>query len=61
MVSSNPVSRSTLKRLLHRRHQDGIYLDRRRYADEKPEAWHKLGDRLEAILSASNVVNLKSA
>ena len=31
------------------------------YADEKREAWHKLGDRLEGILSASNVVSLKSA
>ena len=31
------------------------------YADEKREAWNKLGDRLEAILSASNVVTLKSA
>lgn len=31
------------------------------YADQKREAWHKLGDRLEAILSASNVVSLKSA
>ena len=31
------------------------------YADEKREAWNKLGDRLEAILSASNVFSLKSA
>ena len=31
------------------------------YADEKREAWQKLGDRLEAILKASNVVSLKSA
>lgn len=31
------------------------------YADEKRAAWSKLGDRLEAILSASNVVSLKSA
>jgi integrase len=31
------------------------------YADDKCEAWNKLGDRLEAILSASNVVSLKSA
>ena len=31
------------------------------YADEKREAWNKLGDRLEAILVASNVVSLKSA
>lgn len=31
------------------------------YADDKREAWNKLGDRLEAILSASNVVSLKSA
>ena len=31
------------------------------YADAKREAWKKLGDRLEAILSASNVVSLKSA
>jgi len=31
------------------------------YADEKRAAWNKLGDRLEAILSASNVVSLKSA
>ena len=30
------------------------------YADEKREAWHKLGNRLEAILTASNVVSLKS-
>lgn len=30
------------------------------YADEKREAWNKLGNRLEAILSASNVVSLKS-
>ena len=31
------------------------------YADEKRDAWNKLGDRLEAILSSSNVVSLKSA
>ncbi len=31
------------------------------YADEKHDAWNKLGDRLEAILSASNVVSLKTA
>jgi len=31
------------------------------YADDKREAWNKLGDRLEAILSATNVVSLKSA
>jgi hypothetical protein len=31
------------------------------YADEKREAWNKLGDRLEAILNSSNVVSLKSA
>ncbi|MDO8812457.1 MAG: site-specific integrase, partial [Gallionella sp.] len=31
------------------------------YADDKREAWNKLGDRLEAILSASNVVSLKTA
>ncbi len=31
------------------------------YADEKREAWQKLGNRLEAILNASNVVSLKSA
>jgi len=31
------------------------------YADEKRGAWNKLGDRLEAILSASNVVSLRSA
>jgi integrase len=31
------------------------------YADEKRDAWNKLGDRLEAILGASNVVSLKSA
>ena len=31
------------------------------YADEKRDAWNKLGDRLEAILNASNVVNLKRA
>lgn len=31
------------------------------YADEQREAWHKLGDRLEAILSSSNVVSLKRA
>lgn len=31
------------------------------YADEKREAWNKLGDRLEAILSTSNVVSLKCA
>lgn len=30
-------------------------------ADEKREAWNKLGDRLEAILSASNVASLKNA
>lgn len=30
------------------------------YADEKREAWNKLGDRLEAILSAPNIVTLKS-
>ena len=30
------------------------------YADEKREAWNKLGDRLEAILSTSNVVSLKA-
>lgn len=31
------------------------------YAEEKREGWNRLGDRLEAILSASNVVSLKSA
>lgn len=31
------------------------------YADEKRDAWNRLGNRLEAILSASNVVSLKSA
>jgi hypothetical protein len=31
------------------------------YADEKRDAWNKLGDRLETILSASNVVSLKTA
>ena len=31
------------------------------YADEKREAWKKLGNRLEAILNASNVVSLKIA
>lgn len=31
------------------------------YADDKRDAWHKLGDRLEAIMSASNVVSLKRA
>lgn len=31
------------------------------YADDKRLAWIKLGDRLEAILSATNVVSLKSA
>ena len=31
------------------------------YADEKREAWQKLGDQLEAILKANNVVILKVA
>ncbi len=31
------------------------------YADEKREAWNKLGDRLEAILGAPNVVSLQVA
>lgn len=31
------------------------------YADEKREAWNKLGDSLEKILSTPNVVNLKCA
>ena len=31
------------------------------YADEKCDAWNKLGDKLKAILSASIVVSLKSA
>jgi len=31
------------------------------YADEKRDAWNRLGNRLEAILSTSNVVSLKSA
>lgn len=31
------------------------------YADEKRVAWEKLGDRIEAILSSSNVVSLKAA
>lgn len=31
------------------------------YADEKREAWHKLGDRLEAIFNAPNVISLNSA
>jgi integrase len=29
------------------------------YADEKRDAWNKLGDRLETILSAPNEINLK--
>ena len=28
------------------------------YADEKREAWNKLGDRLEAIISSTNVFSL---
>lgn len=32
-----------------------------KYVDEKRMAWTKLGDRLEAILSANNVVSLKVA
>ena len=31
------------------------------YADDKREAWGKLGDRIEAILSSSNVVNMNVA
>lgn len=31
------------------------------YADDKREAWNKLGDRLEAILSTSNLLSLKRA
>ena len=31
------------------------------YADEKRDAWNKLGNRLETILSATNMVSLKSA
>ena len=31
------------------------------YADEKRAAWEKLGDRIELILNASNVVSLKTA
>ena len=31
------------------------------YADEKREAWNKLGDRIEAILNSSNIVSLKVA
>lgn len=31
------------------------------YADEKREAWCKLGDRLEAILNSTNIVSLKQA
>ena len=31
------------------------------YADEKREAWRKLGDRLEAILNSTNIVSLKQA
>jgi integrase len=31
------------------------------YADEKRDAWQKLGDRIEAILSSENVVSLKVA
>lgn len=30
------------------------------YADEKREAWHKLGDRLATILNATNLVSFKS-
>lgn len=31
------------------------------YADEKRDAWEKLGDRIEAILSSDNVVSLRVA
>ena len=31
------------------------------YADDKREAWEKLGDRIEAILSSSNVVSMNVA
>ena len=31
------------------------------YADEKREAWQKLGNRVEAILNTNNVVSLKAA
>jgi integrase len=30
------------------------------YADEKREAWYKLGDKLEEILEDSNVIYLKT-
>ena len=39
---------------------DRVYL-LHNYANEKRDAWNKLGDRLEAILSAANVVSMKSA
>lgn len=38
---------------------DRVYL-LEEYADEKREAWHKLGDRLDEILSDANVVSLKT-
>jgi hypothetical protein len=31
------------------------------YADEKRDAWIKLGDRLEAILNSDNVISMNSA
>ncbi len=62
MMQELTISREIINLCLN--HSIGSKIDRsyllHLYENERREAWHKLGDRLEAILSSSNVVTLKS-
>jgi integrase len=63
MMQKLKVSRDVIN--LCQNHVIGSKVDRSYllddYADEKREAWNKLGDRIEAILSSSNVVSFSKA
>jgi integrase len=63
LMQSLKVSREVIN--LCQNHVVGSKVDRvyllDDYADEKRQAWYKLGDHVEAILNARNVVTLKVA
>ncbi len=63
MMQKLKVSREVIN--LCQNHAIGSKVDRSYllddYADEKREAWNKLGNRIEAIIHAQNVVSLKVA
>ena len=62
MMQKLKVSREVIN--LCQNHAIGSKIDRvyllDDYADDKCEAWNKLGDRLESILSASNMISVKT-